>query len=78
MTSCGAGVACRTVASGRTHPECRINVKRFPFHENCAYNQAGFTCTVPPGNYFMMGDKRDSSLIYWNFDEFKRIGHTTK
>ncbi len=79
-------------------PTLRVSdVKRFPFHENCAYNEAGFTCTVPPGNYFMMGDNRDSSsdsrywgfvpdenivgkafLIWWNFDEFKRIGHTIK
>ena len=73
------------------------DVKRFPFHENCAYNEAGFTCTVPPANYFMMGDNRDSSsdsrywgfvpdanivgkafLIWWNFDEFKRLGQSIK
>jgi signal peptidase I len=70
------GVTHRILNNERAPTLNPAEVQQFPFkEESCTYTYESFTCVVPKGNYFMMGDNRDNSLDsrYWGFVPDKNI-----
>lgn len=70
------GVTHRILNNERAPTFNPAEVQQFPFkEESCTYTYESFTCVVPKGNYFMMGDNRDNSLDsrYWGFVPDKNI-----